>query len=464
MPRVLPFAGLHYNPERAGEVASLLADAADWGPHTIRHPSGKGQGAEPATAAYQRRAVATATRSDQHHASRLFSDWAGTVAGDWLRHQVLAQDDSPSLYLYRCRRPVPEELRHGPGVVEEGSYVGILAGLGFDKDHPLRVTEQLDPSAVEQMVPAMKAFALDVAPVWAVFSKAALEDRAKQLDSLVSQAVGGQPVLKFGDPQGGSHELWRLAADQAQQAAGILSGVPMAAVQGGLQVAAERELVTRRGAPPNGMPPSVLALVTSVDGPGAEVPAVLPVHRLLLASSGISAGRLEQRLASFFRVMEVPQTAAPGDPVAALEAALAELGKARPEFSGFVLYTGRGRFRLVRSKGRMFMESWTHPLGRAAWRAMDINVLHALVFERILGMPPQESRTNAPPVATELSPVKALDRVDSGEAVAAFFLAPPAPAQLLAAALENNATPADAVRPWPPVPAGLVLRWRRRSA
>jgi len=94
---------------------------------------------------------------------------------------------------------------------------------------------------------------------------------------------------------------------------------------------------------------------------------------------------------------------------------------------------------------------------------MDVNVLHALGFERALGIGPELSRLHAPPLDVETSVAGAIERVDRGEAVAAFLLPPPSPQQLLTVALDNNPIPADSVRPWPPIPAGLILRWRRPS-
>lgn len=468
MPTVSLFPGVYYNPSRIANPGPLLADAAAWQPRSPR-PSSSARGPEREIASEPAQEQAAGARADEghHHAARLFSDWAGTVAGEWLARQVLVRDQAPTLYVYRASRPVPDPLRHGPGVPESGSCLAVVAAVGLDGAGRLRVVETLAPAEVEQMVPVMKAFALDVAPVWALFSRASAGARRARLDELLSQATEAEPLLAFEGEDGGTHRLWRLAPEQARELADLLSALPLAVAQGGLQVAALERLAgqagDRRG---DGAPPSVLAFITPVDAEPAsgQTPAVLPVHRLLLASSRIPADDLEARVSTFFRLLDVePPAGAGGDGVAHVDAALAQLGTAKAEFNGFVLYLGRGRVRLVRSKGRMFMENWTHPLGRSTWRAMDVNVLHALVFERALGMRPEQSRTNAPPLAVEVSARRAVERVDAGEAVAAFLLPPPSPSQLLAVALDNNPIPADSVRPWPPIPAGVVFRWRRTS-
>ncbi|HEY8425371.1 MAG TPA: DUF1015 family protein [Limnochordales bacterium] len=458
MPKVSLFAGIRYDPARVGDVGSLLADAADWRP-AARRPTG-----EPAQLGG---GPGTDTNEARPHASRLFSDWAGTVVSDWLARGLLVRDESPTLYLYEARRPVPEDRRHGPGVPETASYRAVVAALGVGDPAPPKRVETIDPAAVEPMVPVMKAFAVDVAPVWGLFAKAATGARRARLDEILAGTVEqGEPVLAIEAADGTSHRLWRMQVDAARELADILSQVPVAVVQGALQVEALRRLAAQSSdGQVNGTPPSVLAFLTPCDSPAdaGETPAILPVHRLLLSSSRLDAASVEQRLAACFRLLDVGSQAESLTPLERVDAALAQLGKARDEFTGFVLYLGGGRVKVARSKGRMLMENWTHPLGRATWRAMDVNVLHALGFERALGIGPELSRLHAPPLDVETSVAGAIERVDRGEAVAAFLLPPPSPQQLLTVALDNNPIPADSVRPWPPIPAGLILRWRRPS-
>ena len=458
MPKVWLLSGIRYDPARVGDVGTLLADAADWRP-LARRPAGGPSRLESGPE--------TGTSDARPHASRLFSDWAGTVVSEWLARGLLVRDEEPTLYLYEARRPVPEERRHGPGVAEIASYRAVVAALGVSEPAPPRRVESLDPAAVDPMMPVMKAFAVDVAPVWGLFAKAAAGPRRARLDEILAGTVEqGEPVLAIEAGDGSSHRVWRLQVDLAQELADILSQVPIAVVQGGLQVEALRRLAAQSpDGRVNGVPPSVLAFLTPCDSPAdaGETPAILPVHRLLLASSRLDAAGVERRLSAYFRLIDVATEAEAPASLELVDAALAQLGRARDEFTGFVLYLGGGRVKVARSKGRMLMENWTHPLGRTTWRAMDVNVLHALAFERALGIGLEASRLHAPPLDVEESAPGAVERVDRGEAAAAFLLPPPSPQQLLTVALDSNPIPADSVRPWPPIPAGLILRWRRPS-
>ncbi|WP_324716913.1 DUF1015 family protein [Carboxydochorda subterranea] len=467
--------GIYYNPGRlAGSPP--IADAAEWAAYATRDSSARpgkpgrplrddGLGApEPTPAAGA--GMGLADRS--YHASRLFSDWAGTLAGDWLREQVLVQDREASLYLVRTRAAVPSALRHGPWVPAEASFVGVMAGIAVGEGEPLRLAEQVDPALVARMVPVMKAFAYDVAPVWAVYSVNGAADGARKLQALVEEVTASPATLRLGgDGDDSVHELWRLQPGQSAAFAGLLGDRALVVAGGAVQVAALSALAPQHaGLSPGtgqGGPSSVLALLTAVDGAPGTGPVLLPVHRLLLAGRGLSYDVVAQRLAAYFRLLE-PRAPATGPVLERLDAALEELAGVRGEFNGFLLYGGQGRLHIVRSKGRMLMENWTHPMGGPAWRSMDVNILHALALERALGIPPETSRLHREPVAVEPSAERAVERVDSGEAAVAFLVPPPGPDQVLQAALHNNPLPADALRPWPPVPAGLLIRRRRTGA
>lgn len=473
MASVLRFPGLRYDPGRIPDPSEVLADAASWPAHaTSASARTAGRAGAPdsleATRAPQGPALrpGQATGSGAYHAARLFGDWAGAVAGDWLRARVLVQDPSPVLYLYRREGPLPPEILRLPGIPESVDTLGVLAAVQLEGEGRPRPVEVVDQEAVTRMVPVMKAFAYDVAPVWGLVAAPPAQAGAKALQSLLDRAMASPPLWSVGRDGGARHTLWGLSEEDSAALAELLAQRPLAIAGGWVQAAA-----SARG--------PILAFLTVADAAARGAPVAVPIHRLLLSPAALprrkahleagaggwdagTARTLVERLSMFFRVTDEPIS--PGaTPIDTVSAALAKLHRMRAEFNGFVLYTGGGQVRLARTKGRMFMECWTHPVGRSAWRALDVNVLHAMVFEHMLGIYPERSRTNKPPVATEPALEAAIRRVDDGEAIAAFILAPPALDQLLAAALDNNPIPADSVRPWPPVPAGLALRRRRNG-
>ena len=491
MPAIFPFAALHYNPQRLPDAAARLDDPDRWS-QAARHRSGPQPPGE-------------AAGTPPYHVSLLYRDWAGTQLSQWLNQGILASDAEPTLYVYRQRRPIPPAYRIDPRTPQEAAFTGLLAGVDVGSASPVRLAEAVDPAAVEALAPVTRAFAYDLVPAWGLFADDAPE--GKEAAALLQAVVQGPPDLEFSAPDGTAHQLWRLDAATREKAQQLFKPLPVAVVLGGAQVAALRADGARPAEDPSCR---LLMLLSPAQGAGLA-PAVLPVHRLLLRTAGLTEQALVERIGRFFRLLEPsppeavakslappPKAAAmaagkarspaasaaeapasgaapapaadagPGDGQAPalsrltpLQAALVEVGSLHTEFNGFVMYTAGGRIRLVRSKGRMFMENWTHPLGRAAWRSMDVNILHALLFERALGIPVPTSRLGRPPVALEADAERAVQRVEQGEAVAAFLLPAPSAGQIFQAAMDNNPTPAGAVRLWPPPAAGILFRRRR---
>ena len=449
MPALQPFSAAYYDTSRVPDAASRLDPPDRWLAAARQRSSGATDGAE-------------AAGVPAHHVSLLYRDWAGTQLSQWLAQGVLAGDGQPTLYVYRQQRPIPPAWRADPRTPVAAAFTGLLAAVEVGSGACLWLAETVDPAEVEAVAGVVRAFAYDLAPAWAIYPG---DGAGQQANQLLQQAVQGPPHLELTGGDGAVHQLWRLDADACQQALESFGPLPAAVVAGTAQVAALR--ARANGQAPAERNGSLLMLLTPSQGADLA-PAVLPVHRVLLAGSGWSEAAVVERVSRFFRLLEPspPEAVArtlkpPPEQLTPLQAALVEVGNLHTEFNGFVMYTAGGRIRLVRSKGRMFMENWTHPLGRAAWRSMDVSILHALLLERALGIPVATSRLSRPPVAAEPDAERAIQRVEKGEAVAAFLLPAPSLGQILQAALDNNPLPAGAVRLWPQPPAGLLFRRRR---
>jgi len=303
----------------------------------------------------------------------------------------------------------------------------------------VRLAEVMGEDRWQALGAVLRAFACEFSPVAALFGPRGA-GFAKAVE-LLQQATQRPADLELSGPGESRHQLWALDPQAAQAARDSLASLPVAVVEGGEWWRAALET-----------PAGILAVVCPAQGEGLA-PLLLPVHRLLSSSYGLDDRAVAERASRFFRLLG---PAAPEVP-----AAMAELGKMAGEFNGFVLYRSGGRVELVRSKGRMFMESWTHPLGRPAWRSLEVNLLHALLLERALGIPVETSRLGRAPVMLEGDPRRAMERVEEGEAVAAFLLPALSPLAVWQAAVDNNPLPAGALRLWPPPGVGVVLRRRR---
>lgn len=92
----------------------------------------------------------------------------------------------------------------------------------------------------------------------------------------------------------------------------------------------------------------------------------------------------------------------------------------------------------------------------AAVRALDVSILHGLVFERLLKLPAGEvSAGHAVQYTTDAD--GALEQVASGEAAGGFLVNPPSIAEVESAAQAGATMPEKSTYFYPKLTTGLVM-------
>jgi uncharacterized protein (DUF1015 family) len=180
--------------------------------------------------------------------------------------------------------------------------------------------------------------------------------------------------------------------------------------------------------------------LTRMEDPGL---LILPTHRVVHALQDFDQARFVERVREQFEVEELPELA-PHE----LRDKLATKGRGRP---AFLVALRERRLLLVLRPGAEVAVRGPAPL-----RTVDVAVLHALVFEEILGIDraAQERQTN-------LRYVKdfdaALGEAARGEVQAAFLLNPTKVEQLQAVADAGEVMPQKSTYFFPKLASGLVL-------
>jgi uncharacterized protein (DUF1015 family) len=171
---------------------------------------------------------------------------------------------------------------------------------------------------------------------------------------------------------------------------------------------------------------------------------ILPTHRVVHGLQGFDAARFVARVREQFDVEEVPGTASPAD----LRERLATKGRARTAF--LVGLKDRRLLLGLRPGAEVAVR------GPAPLRTVDVAVLHALVFEEILGIDraAQEKQTNLRYVKDFEA---ALGEAGRSEVQAAFLLNPTRVEQLQAVADAGEVMPQKSTYFFPKIASGLVL-------
>jgi uncharacterized protein (DUF1015 family) len=346
-----PFRALRYDAAVAGELATLTSP-----PYDVIDADG----------------VAALEAANDHNVVRLIlpreplgaaSDTGRYAAARellelWRGQGVLRPDPAPALYVYEQTDPVTGHAQRG--------LLGAL-GLTRAEDGIVLPHENTMAGPVSDRLALYTAVDADLEPIFLVYEGGGAASDA------VAGADDAEPLLDVVLPDGLRHRLGALteeaqlaaiAADLHDRRALIADGHHRYATY------LQRQLEKHRSGAGSGPWDNGLTFLVDATAFG---PQVHPIHRVI---PGHPPAELAERAAAGMRVDEVP---------AGLDAALTELGTAADKGSAFVVTDGT----------RAWLMSQPHPdaveaaLPRertAAWKALDVSVLHGYVVPALWGL------------------------------------------------------------------------------
>jgi uncharacterized protein (DUF1015 family) len=288
----------------------------------------------------------------------------------WRAEGVLRPDDEPALYVYEQADPLGGHVQRG--------LLGALH-LSPPEDGIVLPHESTMAGPVQDRLDLYTAVGADLEPIFLVYDGGGAASRA------VAAADRAAAVLDVELPDGLRHRLWAVrdpqvladvAADLAPRKALIADGHHRYATY--LRRQADRH------AAGDGAGSWDRGLCLLVDAT-AFGPQVHPIHRVV---AGIPAEELAARTAGGAAVRHLD-----GD----LDAALAELAVARTRGPAFVLAApsddgaGVSALYLVDQLDRAALDAALPADRSAAWRGLDVTVLHVFLVPAVWGLPDEEA-------------------------------------------------------------------------
>jgi len=186
----------------------------------------------------------------------------------------------------------------------------------------------------------------------------------------------------------------------------------------------------------------VLMSLFNAEDPGL---LVLPVHRLIGGISAQDMAALEEKLKLYFWVQRLSSS----QPVTWL-AKLEEEGQ-RAKAIGFYQPFEK-RFALLTPRWER-IEALSPPHTPSLWREVELNLLHRVILQELLGIKPEQEEQCLSYYADGLETINQAD--EKGEL--AFLLNPLRPSQIMALAQANLRLPRKSSYFHPKTPAGLVI-------
>jgi uncharacterized protein (DUF1015 family) len=294
----------------------------------------------------------------------------------------------------------------------------------------------------------LRATHLNASPIWVLHT-----DRLPALDRAWAEADTRPPTVEF-TWHAERHRLWLV--DDPSLVEGIREGFdtggPLFIADGHHRYETSLAFRAEAGGTVPGAD-ATLAAVTWAEDPGL---LALPTHRLLRGlDPALTLEETETRWAEVFHQEYYPVwEGAPAEQIDALMQQLASSGRVAPSFG---LY-GLGQldlFGVLEIRGRKVPDGLLPPERSAAWKSLDVSLLHALLIDPLVE---ESGRPRGDVLSYTRDAYAAVKAVREGHAAAAFFLNPTPVSGVLAVANTEDRMPEKSTYFHPKPPAGVVMR------
>lgn len=362
---------------------------------------------------------------------------AGNTLREWLAEEYLACDDKPGLYLYE-----EEFTAHGQRKAIKG-LICRVALEPFENGVVLPHEETLSKAKTDRLN-LMKATGCNFSSIYSLYF-----DEKKDIFPRLEALSQGEPDKTFSLQDGIIHRLWAIY-DEAE-----ITAVEAAFRDKKLYIAdghhryetalnyknwlgEQGELALTLDSHPANY---CMMTLVNMENPGL---VVFPTHRIVRRLDSFDPEALLAGCGKYFRV----ENAAPD----ALESKLAEYtanGK-----KAFALYYKGGAKLLVFTDGEIMKELL--PGTSKAYQGLDVNILHTLILERLLGID-KENMANQKNLIYTRDPAEAMAAVDGGQADCAFLIEATRVEEIAAVAGAGEKMPQKSTYFYPKIVTGHVM-------
>lgn len=434
MPQVGPFSGLHFNPQRVGDLSAVISP-----PYDIISPEEQ--------ALHYRRSPYNVVRLElplpppgRGNSSRYRE--AARAFRSWLREGVLVRDERPAFYLVEHRFPCDGGSQ---------SRWGIIARVKLQEWSQGRVRphEEILRAPAADRYELLRTCRANFSPVMGIFRS------RRGVTDLFPGVVDSPPRFTARDDYGVTYSVWLVTNPEAiRQASRFLSRKTLYIADGhhrysmALAYMMERRKLARRHTGREPFNYVMMALMSTAD-PGL-IPQ--PTHRLVKGLSQDALARLEAGIGHYFRELsQLSRLPALSGTAPAWLEALQGLGK-----GAFGVYARQGGiFRILAPREMSPLQAMLPPDQPEVVRTLDVSLLHGVVLGKLLGIATRQQEEAC--LEFTRDPLEAINRVDSGEFQLAFFLNPLPLKSLFAVADAGARLPQKTTYFYPKTATGLVV-------
>jgi uncharacterized protein (DUF1015 family) len=413
MADVQPLKTLRYDPDVAGALEDLIAP-----PYDVIDAEARAE-----LAARNPHNVVELDLPSSYEA-------AAQTLDEWRRNGVLVQEDEPAIWALRQDYTAPD----GGTRSRSGFFVRVRVedyGAGRIRPH-----ERTHPGPKEDRLRLTRATRANLSPIFSLFP-----DAGGAATETLAQAMDAEPFAEATDDEGTHNTLWRVA-DPEQIAAlqAALADAELLIADGHHRYETARVYADELGG--EGDHRYVLMFLVALDDPGL---LIFPTHRML---SGLKDDSKKQEA-----IRDVARRDFEIDTLEDTRELEPPADDGRVAF-GYMDSFLKRPFRLTLKDQKIADDALA---GMAApYRRLDTAVLEALVLRGALGMSEDDiSHLRGLDYSKNLD--DAIERVESGEADAGFFMRATPVEQVREVAAAGESMPPKSTYFFPKVPTGLVF-------
>ena len=420
---IYPFRGVRYNPEVVGDLSKVVTQPYDRiGPKEEEE--------------YKRRSPYNIVRviggkvppkDDSEYARR------AETFRKWLAEGVLVRDPEPGIYAYWQRF-------EWDGVTY--TRRGFVALIDL-KESGVKAHERTLKGPKEDRLKLLRATEANFGHIFLLY-----RDPSLKASNAISDAVSGKPAdMRAVDDFGNEHLLWRITDPAVIEAAKETLAPLQAYIADGHHRFETAKIFMeecfQRGwtpVPPESFTSRMVTLVNTEE-PGL---VIRPIHRIVHSLPGFDYGKFLKDLEGDFRV----------EPLGSLDDARERLHAGLGKEHLFVFYSG-GKFHAAVLKDEGAIERIVPGDKPLEWKRLDVAILHAAIFERLLGI---DAEALAKQTYVDYTPYadKVIEAVDQGKAQLGVLLNPTRVEDVLAVADVGERMPQKSTDFYPKLLTGLV--------
>ena len=362
---------------------------------------------------------------------------AGETLRRWMSEDILRRDDAPAFYVYAIDFTVGGE---------DKTIFGLVAQVHleeFSKGIVLPHEETLSKAKADRME-LMKATGCNFSDVYSLY----MDDGGEsEVADILRIAMREQPLCSMTDEAGLTHTLWAIR-DEAMTAAitDRFADKELYIADGhhryetALQY---RDHLREQGVPEGTDADYIMMMLVQMDHPGL---VVFPTHRMIRGLAGFSS---EAMLLACEDLFEVTSGLTLDSMDERMDVCYASGQKA------VAFYDGGETFTLLVLKDVSVMAQYL-PDRSDAYRQLDVNVLHVLILERLLGID-KANMANQTNLTYTRNLREAIDNVKAGAYQCSFVINPTRVSEIGDVAKAGEKMPQKSTYFYPKLITGLTM-------